>query len=80
MPDIRQWLEELGLGQYADAFDKNDIEVRAASQPKTRAATNRVRSPLRLVATFLGGGPISRLSAATRAGPDQNGGNCQTNG
>ena len=26
MSDIRQWLEELGLGQYADAFEKNDIE------------------------------------------------------
>ena len=25
MSDIRQWLEELGLGQYADAFDANDI-------------------------------------------------------
>ena len=25
MSDIRQWLEELGLGQYADAFDENDI-------------------------------------------------------
>ena len=25
--DIRQWLEELGLGQYADAFEENDIGV-----------------------------------------------------
>ena len=28
MSEIRQWLEELGLGQYADAFEKNDIRVR----------------------------------------------------
>ncbi len=26
MSDIRQWLEELGLGQYADAFEENDID------------------------------------------------------
>ncbi len=26
MSGIRQWLEELGLGQYADAFEENDIE------------------------------------------------------
>ena len=25
MSDIRQWLEELGLGQYADAFEANAI-------------------------------------------------------
>ena len=27
MSDIRLWLEELGLGQYADAFDENDIRL-----------------------------------------------------
>ena len=27
MSDIRQWLEELGLGKYADAFEENDIGV-----------------------------------------------------
>ena len=27
MSDIRQWLEELGLGQYADAFAENDIDT-----------------------------------------------------
>ena len=26
MSDIRQWLEDLGLGRYADAFAENDIE------------------------------------------------------
>ena len=25
MSDIRQWLEGLGLGQYADAFEENRI-------------------------------------------------------
>ncbi len=25
MSDIREWLEELGLGQFADAFEENDI-------------------------------------------------------
>ena len=25
MSDIRQWLEELGLGQYTDAFEQNEI-------------------------------------------------------
>ena len=29
MSDIRQSLEGLGLGQYADAFDENDIDARA---------------------------------------------------
>ena len=27
--DITQWLEELGLGQYAQAFAENDIDLRA---------------------------------------------------
>ena len=27
MSDIRMWLEELGLGQYADAFNENEIGV-----------------------------------------------------
>ena len=27
MSDIRQWLDELGLGQYADAFEANEIGV-----------------------------------------------------
>ena len=26
MQNRRQWLEELGLGQYADAFEENDID------------------------------------------------------
>ena len=26
MSDIRQWLEELGLGQYADTFEANALE------------------------------------------------------
>ena len=25
MSDIREWLEELGLGQFADAFEENNI-------------------------------------------------------
>ncbi len=29
MSDIRQWLEELGLGQYADAFEAEKIDVEA---------------------------------------------------
>ena len=29
MSDIRQWLEELGLGKYADAFEENEIDVEA---------------------------------------------------
>ncbi len=30
MSDIRQWLEELGLGQYADAFEAEQIDLDAA--------------------------------------------------
>mgnify|MGYP001190840603 FL=1 len=26
MPDTRQWLEELGLEQYSDEFEKNDVD------------------------------------------------------
>ena len=29
--DITQWLEELGLGRYAQAFAENDIDLRALS-------------------------------------------------
>ncbi len=27
MSDIRQWLGEVGLGQYADAFEANEIDA-----------------------------------------------------
>jgi hypothetical protein len=27
MSEIRKWLEAIGLGQYADAFEANDIEM-----------------------------------------------------
>jgi len=27
MSEIRQWLETTGLGQYADAFEANDIDM-----------------------------------------------------
>ena len=27
MSEIRQWLEAIGLGQYADAFEANKIEL-----------------------------------------------------
>ena len=27
MSEIRRWLESVGLGQYADAFETNDIEM-----------------------------------------------------
>ncbi len=29
MSDIRQWLEKLGLGEYADAFEENAIDLAA---------------------------------------------------
>jgi class 3 adenylate cyclase/tetratricopeptide (TPR) repeat protein len=31
MSDVRQWLESIGLGQYADAFEDNDIDTDLAS-------------------------------------------------
>ena len=27
MSDIRQWLEELSLGQYAEAFEENAVDL-----------------------------------------------------
>ena len=27
MSEIRKWLDAIGLGQYADAFETNDIEM-----------------------------------------------------
>ena len=27
MSDIRQWLEDLGLGQYADAFEREEVDL-----------------------------------------------------
>ena len=27
MSEIRRWLEELGLGQYADALEANEIDT-----------------------------------------------------
>ena len=27
MSEIRKWLESIGLGQYADAFESNDIDM-----------------------------------------------------
>ena len=26
MTDVREWLDSLGLGQYADAFERNDVD------------------------------------------------------
>ena len=34
MSDIRHWLEELGLGQYADAFDAEKIPFPSASSAR----------------------------------------------
>jgi len=31
MSDIRQWLEELGLGQYGEAFEENAVPFRLLS-------------------------------------------------
>jgi len=31
MSDIRQWLEELGLGKYGDAFEENAVHFRLLS-------------------------------------------------
>jgi hypothetical protein len=30
MRAVRNWLEEIGLGQYADAFETNDIDTNIA--------------------------------------------------
>ena len=27
MTDIRQWLEDLGLGQYVDTFEHNEMDI-----------------------------------------------------
>ena len=27
MSEIRKWLEAIGLGQYADTFEANDIDI-----------------------------------------------------
>jgi len=32
MTDIRKWLEAIGLGQYADAFEANEIEMDLLAQ------------------------------------------------
>ena len=32
MSDIREWLQKLGLGQYAEAFDENDIALDVVAQ------------------------------------------------
>ena len=31
MSEIRKWLEAIGLGQYAEAFEANDIDSRRAA-------------------------------------------------
>ncbi len=38
MSDIRQWLEELGLSQYADAFEENRIDLGMLSDLDRRFA------------------------------------------
>ena len=32
MSEIRKWLETIGLGQYADAFEANDIDLDLLAQ------------------------------------------------
>ena len=29
MSDIRQWLEQLGFGKYADAFEREEVDLDA---------------------------------------------------
>jgi hypothetical protein len=36
MPEVRAWLEELGLGEYAEAFEAEKIEVGLDSIPRSR--------------------------------------------
>ena len=36
MSEIRGWLEAIGLGQYGDAFEANDIDWMCSSKSMTR--------------------------------------------
>ena len=42
MSDIRQWLEELGLGQYADAFEENAITPELLMTELSRTSVSAV--------------------------------------
>ena len=32
MPRIREWLEDIGLEQYSDEFEKNDVDHEVLSE------------------------------------------------
>jgi hypothetical protein len=41
MSAVRHWLEAIGLGQYADAFEANDIDTDLLSEIDDQLLKNR---------------------------------------
>jgi hypothetical protein len=48
MSEIRKWLESIGLGQYADAFETNDIDMDLLRQIDDQALRDLVMTSARL--------------------------------
>ena len=43
MRAVRDWLEAIGLGQYADAFEVSDVESSVSARPRSAALTRLAR-------------------------------------
>ena len=69
MSDIRQWLEELGLGRYADAFEENEIEPEVLSELTDGAlkelGVSVMGHRLKLLKAVTASKPTTRDSAGT---------------
>ena len=57
MSDIRQWLEQLGFGKYADAFEREEVDLDALPH-----LTSEILKDIRVPA-----GPRAKLLAAIQA-------------
>src|SRR6516225_11678434 len=77
MSAVRNWLEAIGLGQYADAFEANDIDTELLSQIDDHllkdigvsSAGHRLR--LRNAIAKLASSPIAESNATSPVGaPD----------
>ena len=87
MSEIRKWLETIGLGQYADAFETNDIDMDLLAQVDDQllkdigisSAGHRLR--IRNAITKLGAhvqsvtadGPLMSAGAGIRRAPSSDG-------
>ena len=74
MTSVRQWLDSLGLGQYADAFERNDIDAEMLAELDQellqQIGVASVGHRVKILKAIKGTGPNARSTEPTAAQPD----------